>query len=188
MYRQTSSKGLDGDKINRLATEVIRVGHISGAHGVRGAVRIRLDNPDSALLRCGLRLTLARNGESTEYRVTNAQPAGQGSFKVTLDGIGGFDRAAALRGAIVMVAEATLPPPAPTEFYYFQAVGCEIVTTTGLPVGVIEEVFSNGANDGWVVRDGSAEHLVPVIEDIVRAIDLSARRVIIEAVPGLLDW
>ena len=93
----------------------------------------------------------------------------------------------ALRGAIVMVAAAALPPAAPSEFYYFQALGCEIVTTTGLPVGTIEEVFSNGANEVWVVRDRSSEHLVPVIEDIVKSIDLAARRIIIEAVPGLLD-
>jgi len=133
------------------------------------------------------RLILARNGESAEYRVTSAQPAGQGAFKVALDGVRGVDQAAALRGAIVMVAAAALPPTAAGEFYYFQAVGCEIVTTTGLPIGIIEEVFSNGANDVWVVRDRAAEYLVPVIEDIVKRIDLAARRVIIEAVPGLLD-
>ncbi len=86
-----------------------------------------------------------------------------------------------------MVAAAALPQTAPGEFYYFQAVGCEIVTTTGLSVGIIAEVFSNGANDVWVVRDRSAEHLVPVIEDIVKGIDLAARLVVIEAVPGLLD-
>ncbi len=176
-----------GDKRNPSAPELIRVGCVSGAHGLRGALRVRLDNPDSALLRRVQQLTLARNGETVEYRITSAQSAGQGAFKVTLDGISGVDRAAALRGAIVMVAAAALPQTAPGEFYYFQAVGCEIVTTTGLSVGIIAEVFSNGANDVWVVRDRSAEHLVPVIEDIVKGIDLAARLVVIEAVPGLLD-
>jgi 16S rRNA processing protein RimM len=109
-------------------------------------------------------------------------------FKLTLSGIGSVEQAAALRGAIVMVAVAALPPTKNhREFYYFQAIGCEIVTTTGLRVGIIEEVFSTGANDVWVVRNGYAEHLVPVIQDIVKSIDLTTRRVIIEAVPGLLD-
>jgi 16S rRNA processing protein RimM len=175
------------DKRNCSTPELIRIGYVSGAHGLHGAVRVRLDNPDSVVLRCVQRLTLARNGETVEYPVIGAQSAGQGAFKLTLDGVSGVDQAGALRGAIVMVAAAALPPTTPSEFYYFQALGCEIVTTSGLPVGIIVEVFSNGANDVWVVRDRSAEHLVPVIEDIVKGIDLEARRVIIDAVPGLLD-
>jgi 16S rRNA processing protein RimM len=175
------------DKSNPAAPELIRVGYVSGAHGLRGALRVRLDNPDSVLLQRVQRLTLAQDGESVEYPVISVQSAGQGAFKLTLDGVSSVAQAAVLRGAIVMVAAAALPPAAPSEFYYFQAIGCEIVTTAGLPVGIIEEVFSNGANDVWVVRDRSAEHLVPVIKDIVKAIDWNARRVIIEAVPGLLD-
>jgi ribosomal 30S subunit maturation factor RimM len=38
-----------------------------------------------------------------------------------------------------------------------------------------------------VVREGEREVLVPVINDVVKAMDLAARRVTIEAVPGLLD-
>ena len=174
------------DKSNHAVPQLIRVGYVSGTHGLRGALRVRLDNPDSVLLRYVQRLTLDRDGASVEYSVLGAQTAGQGTFKLTLDSVNDVAQAAALRGATVMVVAAALPPAEPSEFYYFQAIGCEIVTTTGLPVGIIEEVFSNGANDIWVVRDRSAEHLVPVIEDIVKSIDWDARRVIIEVVPGLL--
>lgn len=176
-----------GAERNCTEPELIRIGYVAGAHGVRGAIRVKLENPDSVLLSCVDRLILAQGSERTEYCVIRAQSTGQGAFKVTLDGLTAAERAAALRGAIVMVAAAALPPTAPREFYYFQALGCEVLTTTGLSVGTIEEVFSTGANDVWVVRDHSLEHLVPVIEDIVRKIDLTVRRVIIEAVPGLLD-
>jgi 16S rRNA processing protein RimM len=86
-----------------------------------------------------------------------------------------------------MVSRAALPPTIGREFYYFQALGCEVITSAGRWVGTIEEIFSTGANDVWVVRDRSAEHLLPVIEDVVKTIDWVGRRVIIEAVPGLLD-
>jgi 16S rRNA processing protein RimM len=172
---------------NRSAPDLIRIGYVNGAHGLRGALRVKLDNPDSVLIRSARRLTLARDGESVEYPVSGAQAAGRGAFKVTFDGINSVGQAAALRGAIVMAAVAELPPAAAREFYYFEMLGCEIITTAGRVVGVIEQVFSNGANDVWVVRDRSVEHLVPVIEDVVKSIDRNARRVIIEAVPGLLD-
>jgi ribosomal 30S subunit maturation factor RimM len=37
------------------------------------------------------------------------------------------------------------------------------------------------------VRDEAREHLIPVIADVVRAIDRPARRVVVEPMPGLLD-
>jgi 16S rRNA processing protein RimM len=170
-----------------VPTELIRVGYVSGAHGLRGALRVKLDNPDSVLLRGVQRLTLVRSRQSIEYAVAGVQAAGHGTVKIILVGITDANQALALRGMIVMVAATALPPAAPGEFYYFQVLGCEIVTTTGLAVGTIEEVFSNGANEVWVVRGRAAEHLVPVIEDVVKSIDLAARRIVIEAVPGLLD-
>ena len=38
-----------------------------------------------------------------------------------------------------------------------------------------------------MVRDSEREVLVPVIEDVVKSMDLAGRRVTIEAIPGLLD-
>lgn len=172
---------------SRTAPELIRVGYVTGAHGVRGAIRIKLENRDSVLLRSVDRLTFVREGEPTEYSVTSAQPAGRGAFKVILKDLTSAASATALRGAIVMVAAAALPPATGREFYYFQALGCEVITSAGVLVGTIEEVFSTGANDVWVVRNRSAEHLLPVIEDVVKDIDWAGRRVIIEAVRGLLD-
>lgn len=176
-----------GDEYNSCPPELIRVGYVGGAHGVHGAIRVRLDNPKSVLLQSVKRLTLVQGGQTAEHRVMAVQFAGQGTFKVALDGMFSAEDAAALRGAIVMVATAALPATSPREFYYFETVGCRVITTAGAPVGIVEEVFSTGANDVLVVRHCSVEHLVPVIDEIVKEIDLPGRRIIIEAVPGLLE-
>jgi 16S rRNA processing protein RimM len=54
-------------------------------------------------------------------------------------------------------------------------------------LGTIAEVFSNGAHDVMVVRGERREILIPVIEDIVKSLDLDSRRVVIEPVPGLIE-
>jgi 16S rRNA processing protein RimM len=38
-----------------------------------------------------------------------------------------------------------------------------------------------------VVRDGANEHLIPLIADVVREIDVAGGRLIIDPIPGLLD-
>jgi len=142
---------------------MLRVGRISGTHGLKGALRFRPDNPDSDTLELVKRVFLERGGEPREFRITAMTPLN------------------------VMLADDDVPAAKPGEFYYYEAIGCEVFLTDGSRLGAIEEVFSNGAQDIWVVRDGDREVLVPVIEDVVKAMDFAARRVTIEAIPGLID-
>jgi 16S rRNA processing protein RimM len=169
------------------APALLRLGRIGGAHGLRGALRMRPDNPESEALGTLRHLILEHSGVRRGYELREAQRLNRTTFRVVLEGVASPEAADALRGAIVMVPANDLPRPAAGEFYYHEVVGCEVVTTTGERVGVVEETFSTGANDVWSVRDGAREVLVPVIEDVVKAIDMVARRVTIESVPGLLD-
>ncbi len=165
---------------------LIVFGRIVGAHGLRGALRVRLDNPPSDL-QANARVLVDQNGTLVEYRVRSASRAGHGSLKMELEGIDYIAQAQALRGAELYIAVDDLPPIAEHEFYYFQVVGLRVETTDGQLLGKIDEVFFNGSNDVWVVKNDAREILVPVIDDVVRQIDLEGGRVVIEAIPGLLD-
>jgi len=166
---------------------MLRVGVITGAHGLKGALRFRPDNPESGILHEVKRVFLDAAGQSREFRLTGITPLNAATRRITLAGVGDVDAAESLRGAVVMLAGEDVPPTKPGEFYYYEAVGCDVFLTDGSRLGRIEEVFSNGAQDIWVVRAGDREVLVPVIEDVVKAMDFAARRVTIEPIPGLLD-
>jgi 16S rRNA processing protein RimM len=166
---------------------MLRIGRITGAHGLKGALRFRPDNPDSETLEQVKRVFLERDGASREFRLTAMTPLNPATRRITLEGIADVDTAESLKGAVVMLADEDVPPARPGEFYYYEAIGCEVFLTDGTRLGAIEDIFSNGAQDIWVVRDGAREVLVPVIEDVVKAMDLPARRVTIEPIPGLLD-
>jgi 16S rRNA processing protein RimM len=166
---------------------MLRVGRITGAHGLKGALRFRPDNPDSDTLEQVRRVFLEREGESREFHLTAITPLNAATRRILLKGVADVDAAESLKGAVVMLAPEDVPAAKPGEFYYYEAIGCEVFLTDGSRLGAIEEIFSNGAQDIWVVRDGEREVLVPVIEDIVKAMDFAARRVTIEPIPGLLD-
>jgi len=162
-------------------------GRIVGAHGLHGALRVRAENPESPNLDIIKRLFVDRDGTMIEHRVESFAQAGRGALKVTLEGIQSVEQAQALRGLDLYRARDDLPAPAPNEFYYFQVLGLRVETIEGRALGRIEEVFFNGAHDVWVVKDGSSEVLIPVIEDVVRQIDLDGGRAVVDAIPGLLD-
>ena len=167
--------------------DLVRIGRIAGIHGLRGALRYRPDNPESESFSTLKTITIQTGGQCREYQLLTAAPAGRGRLKIELAGIADANAAEALKGGVVMVSPASLPPTRPHEFYYFQAIGCEVFLTDHTRLGTITEVFSNGANEVMVVRGERREILVPVIEDIVKSIELDSRRVVIESVPGLLD-
>jgi 16S rRNA processing protein RimM len=166
----------------------LRVGRVIGAHGLHGALRVRPDNPDSDTLEHLKRVFVgAEDGTAGEYRLIEARRLNPTTLRLKCEGLDDPDAAQALRGSVVSVAIEDLPPRSPGEFYYYEAIGCVVATTGGRRLGVIAEVFATGANDVWVVRDGQTEVLVPVIDSVVKSIDLKARMMVIEAVPGLLD-
>jgi 16S rRNA processing protein RimM len=165
---------------------LVRIGRIAGIHGLRGALKCRPDNPESESFPTLKTITIETGAQRREYQLLATAPAGRGMLKMELAGIEDANAAEALKGGIVMVASASLPPTKPREFYYFQAIGCKVFLTDHTLLGTIAEVFSNGANDVMVVREGQREILVPVIEEIVKSIDLDSRRVVIESVPGLI--
>ncbi len=59
------------------------------------------------------------------------------------------------------------------------------VKSTAEILGIIESFFNNGAHVIIVVRDGSQEYLIPMVDDIVVGFD--DREVLIDPPPGLLD-
>jgi 16S rRNA processing protein RimM len=129
---------------------------------------------------------LERDGAWHAASVRTVASHGRGML-ITLDGLEDRSAAARVTGMRILVRAEDLPPADEGEFYAFELHGFAMVTTDGRALGTIEDTFSTGLNDVWVVRGDGREHLIPIIDDVVREIDRDGRRVVIEAMPGLLD-
>ena len=168
--------------------ERIAIGQVAGAHGVRGLVRARLYNPESELLAVDSTVTLAApDGRRTERRIIRAAPHGQGSWLVAFAGVADRTAAEGLAGHQILTETAALPAPAEDEFYHHEVIGFAVETIDGRCIGTITATMPTGLNDVWVVSEGDAEHLIPVIDDVVTRIDRAGRRVVITPIDGLLD-
>ena len=169
---------------------LIHIGRIIGVHGLRGALRYRPDYPESKSIQNVERIFLAYGDDGVdarEYRIIESLPHTRGAARLMLDGITDVNQAEALKGKNVFAAEDDLPPPAENEFYHRDVLGCEVFLTDGTRIGAIEDIIATGANDVFVVRGDGKEVLVPVIEDVVKEIDVASKRVVIDPIPGLLD-
>ncbi len=69
------------------------------------------------------------------------------------------------------------------DYYWSDLIGLEVETLGAEPLGVIESMLETGADDVMVLR-GDRERLIPfVIDEIVREIDLEARRMVVDWSP-----
>jgi len=96
-----------------------------------------------------------------------------------LEGIQSRAEAEQLRGKVVLVDAAELPPLDADEYYWHDILGMRVVTEDGGNVGTITEIFPTRSNDVYVVREGEREVLIPAIKEVVVSIDMKARTMVI---------
>ena len=164
--------------------ELVVVGKITKAHGTRGEVSVlvlsdvptRFDPGSVVLLDDRRKLTVASTRTD------------RGRLLVFFEGIADREAARQLTGRFVHVTVADLPELPEGQWWPHQIEGCEIAFDDGRELGVVSEVIANPANDIWAVAtpDGR-EVLVPVLKDLLVSVDVEARRIVIQEMPGLLD-
>jgi 16S rRNA processing protein RimM len=177
------------------AERLIALGEIVGTHGVRGLLRFHSYGRAEGALPTNRPVYLtARPAPGSQpdtsstrtITVEAVHPHGKVSL-LRVTGVDDIDTAATLVGRALALPEHELPEPEPGEYYVYQLAGLDVMTADGERVGTIDSSFSNGANEVLVVRDEAREYLIPLIADVVRAVDLDSGRVVIQPIAGLLD-
>ncbi len=126
------------------------------------------------------------SGQRASYSLQSVRVDRQ-SLIVSLVGITSREAAAQLRGAVIEVMPDDLPGLLEGSYYHKQIIGLRVVTTEGIEIGRITDIFETGSNDVYVVRGHEKEHLIPAIRDVVMKIDLLAGRITIYPMKGLLE-
>ena len=144
------------------------------------------DRPErfEALRECVLWDVARDHRAPCRLRATRRQGA---ALIVAIAGCETPEAASALTGRLLAVPEAEALPPPEGHFYPWQLEGCRVFTEDGREIGRVLRVEPAPAQDLWVVGDDTREHLVPAVAEIVRDVDLIARRVVIRPPDGLLD-
>jgi len=155
------------------------LGRIVGVYGVRGWVKVRSEtDPREGILGYSPWLV---GDPGVELEVIEGRRHGKGII-VHLAGCDDRDRAMALMDQEIAVTRDRLPPPTEDEFYWIDLEGLEVWTPAeaggaAVRLGVVDHLFSTGANDVLVVS-GERERLLPFIwGEVVRSVDFETGRI-----------
>ncbi len=158
---------------------LLEVGYVARAHGLRGELGVRLFDPLSDALCEGRRVhLLPREGPERSVAIAALRESAK-ELLVTLTGVGDRTAAEALVGAQVRVDRDDLAAPAPGEFFQGDLVGLFAVDEAGAPLGQIVEIWNSGPVPNLVVRGPAGEQMVPFADPFVVRVDLQAGRVVV---------
>ena len=167
--------------------DLTQVGHVSGAYGVLGAVRVSPYSVDAdALLK--VKTWWLDKPTLRSVQVRTARMHG-GDVVATLVDVSGRDAAEALKGATVQVPRSAFPELSEDEYYWSDLIGMDVVNLQGDALGKVTDMMHNGAQSILritPVADQAAEgkpqeRLVPFVDQFVKQVDMAGKKI-------TLDW
>ena len=184
--------------------DLIELGAISEAQGLRGQVKVRPHSSDPVALlssktvwlslipRRDLNVagSLSSQGSKaslTEYKVKGAK-IHSGNVVMTLDGVDDRDQALALKGARILVARDAFPKVGKDDYYWVDLIGCHAINLQKESLGEVIDVTENGAHGVIAIGDlakKEARYLVPFVKEVVQSVDLPNKVITLD---WQLDW
>jgi 16S rRNA processing protein RimM len=131
------------------------LGVISGAHGIRGEVKIKAFGEDPLAIAGYGPLSDETGGTTVE--ITTVRP-NKGGVVARIKGVGDRNQAEALKGLMLYVERSALPEAAQDEYYHADLVGLSVELSDGKPMGQVIAVQDFGAGPMLEIRlSGSSQ-------------------------------
>ena len=180
------------DSKNGMASvERVVLGEVTGTHGLRGELRVRIagDAPDHLLAAEAIWLgRRAGDPEARRHVVLECGLARPGEVRIRLQGVQHRDQVSSLVGLLVSAPPSSLPALPDGEFYWYELIGCRVESEAGLAIGTVREIWETGAHDVLLVQDeDGVRRLLPTAAELMKDIDLEARKITVVDLPGLLE-
>jgi len=165
-----------------------QIGRISGAHGIKGEVKILLISEDEELF-AGLEevWTKRNDDEAGRHTLVEQVRPQKGLWIARFAGIEDRTQAEAAKGLGLWVPDEWLKPLEEGEYFVHDLIGAEVFDREGVSLGTIDHYFETGQHMVFEVKGGEVEFLFPGTEEVLKEIHASEGRVVIEPLPGLLD-
>ncbi|WP_372781006.1 ribosome maturation factor RimM [Phenylobacterium sp.] len=160
-----------------MSDDLILVGRVAGAFGVRGEVRITSFTAEPLALVDYK--TLLREDGSPALTLMGGRAA-KGGVVARAREIETRDQAEAARGLRLYIPRAVLPPPDDEdEFYVADLVGLSVVSPDGAPLGRVRSVRDFGAGDLLEIEPPAGESWwLPFTKEAVPEVSISERRIV----------
>lgn len=160
----------------------VLIGRLQRVHGVDGEIAMRVLTDFPQRIRHGKQVFV---GEDHQQMIIESVRPKAELLLLTFKGITTREAAQELTNLEVFVEARNLPKLPEGKYYHHQILGLQVYEGEEL-LGYISEIIETGANDVFAVRlTRGGELLIPNIPEVVLAVELEEKRMLVHLMEGL---
>lgn len=165
----------------------IIVGKVTRPHGLKGEMKFRPFITDEDILKGICHVKLGRDENSCqEFQVENLR--GHYSKRIVkFQGLNSIESVQDLSGDSLYIRREDFKALPEGEYYWFEIEGLNVYDEEGGYYGQVVEIMKTGSNDVYVVQDDNKEILLPMIDSVVKVIDLEQGKLVFKNIEGLIE-
>jgi 16S rRNA processing protein RimM len=171
----------------RASQDWVAVGKVTRPHGLKGEMKFRPFTKDEDILKDIGLVKLGRDENAgQELQVENLR--GHYSKRIVkFKGFNSIESVQELSGDSLYIRREDFKALPEGEYYWFEIEGLNVYDEEGGYYGQVVEIMKTGSNDVYVVQDADKEILLPMIDSVVKVIDLEQGKLIFKNVEGLIE-
>lgn len=165
--------------------EYLELGQIVNVKGLKGEVKLNSFAEDNTIFERLPKVFLKRKSEIIEKKI---QKVGYNKNQVILkfEDCNSIDEAETLRNYYLLVKRTDLEELPEGVYYIADLIGLEVYTEEGELLGKVDDIYSTGANDIYVVKDEiGKQKLLPGIDEVIKETNLEEGKIIVHLIEGL---
>ena len=168
-------------------TKYLEIGQIVNTFGIKGMVKVKPFTQDAKKRFDNLKKVYIQNKNTRkEYEIEEVKYHKE-MVLIKFKGIDNPEDANLLRNYYLVVDRDKEEPLEEGTYYIVDMIGLEVYTEEGEKLGILDDVFSYGSSDIYVVKNELGKQiLLPAIEDVIKNIDMEQRKMIVHLIPGLM--
>ena len=161
----------------------LTVGFLRRPHGLGGEIIMDLHTDFPERLKRGRKLLVSE--EHTPFTIQSVREHQRGVL-IKFNDVDSPEDAGKLRNQWVYVKSSDVPPLPEGQIYQHELFGFKVVDENDTTLGELVEIIETGANDVYIVRNGSGrELLLPAIPSVILERDVVRRVLRVHLLEGL---
>ncbi len=170
-----------------MDNSLLEIGKIVNTHGLRGEVKVVpwMDYPEDFEELENIFIKTRKEMKPVEIENVRYQ---KNNLIVKFKGFDDINDIEQYKGCILYADREELGELPEGVHYIVDLIGLDVVNEEGEKLGVLADVFNTGANDVYdVKREGKKNLLLPVIDEVVKEINVEGGTITVHVMEGLDD-
>jgi len=190
--------------------QYLEIGQIVGTHGVRGFIKVKPLTDDITRFSKLKAIYITIQKELVEFSIEKVQykrskPSeipqslllrerqcgssrnNKNMVLLKLKGIDTIEKAEEYRNFYIKINRKNSVKLPEDSYFIVDLLGCDVYDEGSNILGKVDDVYSTGSNDIYVVKDSLGKLiLLPAIKDVIKNVDIQNRRIIVKLIEGLV--